>query len=349
MKLESLKDKSVEWLKGGPDGDVVVSSQVSLVRNVEGFPFTSHCSSMQRARVEELLRNVITASAVQSDLNYFHLNELGSLMLELMVERRLVTEQLAEAEWERAVAFDSEERVSLMVNELDHLRFRVVRGGFQLQEACRQAERLDEELAEEIPFAFSERYGYLTARPTEVGTGMRASVMLHLPAVVMSQEMDNVVQELEEEGLALQGLYGEGSHGVGDFYQVCNRVTLGVTEEEIVATVGEGARRLMERERSVRATLHEQHPARFRERIQKAYELARSSGQISSEEALNFLSQVRLGSVMNVLPGTPPGELNGLFLLTLPAHLQTMEGRLLDTSVRNVRRARYVSSRLSTG
>jgi protein arginine kinase len=172
--------------------------------------------------------------------------------------------------------------------------------------------------------------------------------MLHMPGTVMGQEMDTVINTVQEEGLLLRSLYGEGTHGAGDFYEVSNRVTLGVTEEQIVESVLEGARKLMEKERSMRTSLYEQHPEEFEERIQRAFQLVSSAGTLSSEEALNFLSQVRLGAVTGVLDGASAEELSRLFLLTLPAHLQTMEGRELDTTVRNERRASYLRTKLAT-
>lgn len=349
MKLESLNSKTVEWLKGGPESDVVVSSRVRLARNIDGFPFVAHASEPQRARVEELMRNVLAAPDADPPLHYFRLDELNRLMLELMLERHLISHDHAVAKWCRAVAFDSTEQVSVMVNEEDHIRLQVIRGGLRLWKASEEAGRLDDTYGERLPFAYSENYGFLTACPTNVGTGMRVSVMLHLPAIVMRREMDEVLREVRERGLVLRGIYGEGSHGAGDFYQVSNQATLGISEQEIVESVLDGARELIDKERSVRSALVTKHPDQLRQRIQRAFELLSTAGNLSSEEALSFLSQVRLGALTDMLPVCPPQDLNGLFLLTLPAHLQTMEGGELDTDVRNEKRAKYLKKRLTTG
>ena len=349
MDLKSLRNKSVEWLKDGPQSDVVVSSRVQLARNIDGFQFVGRASDQQRARVEEVLRNLLYSSDSAPPLNYFRLNQLNSLMIELLLERRLISREHAEANWVRAVAFDNAEQLTIMVNEEDHLVCQFVRGGLRLEEVYERADRFDDWLAERIPFAFSPRYGYLTASPTNVGTGMRAIVLLHLPGIIMGQEMDDVIRLVQERDLLLQGGYGDGIQGAGDLYQVSNRVTLGLTEAEIVRSVREGAEALVERERAARQTLLGDHRTELRERVRRAYELLGSAGRLSSEEALNFLSQVRLGVVLELLGGATTEELNELFLLTLPAHLQTMEGKELDSAVRNELRASYLRKRLTTG
>jgi len=349
MDLKTLKDRPVEWLRGGPEGDVVVSSRVRFARNVDGYPFIGRCTEQQRARLEELVRNVLMRPGMLPRLNYVRLDGLDGLLRDLLLERHLISSEHAAADWVRAVAFDETEKVSIMVNEEDHLRIQLILGGLRLEEAYRAADRLDDVLAESIPFAYSDRYGYLTACPTNVGTGMRASVMLHLPGMVMGHEMDRVFKLAQERKLTVRGIFGEGTHGAGDLYQISNRVTLGLTEEEIVAGVRDAALELTAQERTARQTLYRQHRREFRRRVRRAFELLCSAASISSLEALSFLSQVRMGLAMDALSGASMEVVNDLFLLTLPAHLQTMEGRELDSEVRDRVRAAYVRDRLTTG
>jgi protein arginine kinase len=349
MDLTFLKSKSVEWLQGGPEGDVVVSSRVRLARNIDGFPFVPRATERQRARIEELLHNVILSLDTQPSLEYVRVDKLEPLLRELLLERRLISTEHAEADWVRGLALDQAGQVSVMVNEDDHLRLQFMRGGFRLEEVYERADRFDDALAERIPLAFSDKYGYLTACPTNVGTGLRASLMMHLPGIVMAQEMDKVVEIARAAKLALRSVYGEGTHGAGDFYQVSNHVTLGPSEDEIIESVMSAGRKLVELERNARHSLYQSHPEEFQGRIRSALRLLRSVSTISSQEALSFLSQVRMGVEMGLLPETPRETLNELLLLTLPAHLQTMKGRLLDSSVRNELRASYVKGRLSTG
>jgi len=349
MDLSFLKSSSVEWLKSGPQSDIVVSSRIRLARNVDGFPFVPRASDRQRGRVEEVLRSVLVALAAEPPLNYLRVDQLEPLVREVLLERRLISAGHAEADWVRGVAFDRAEQISVMVNEEDHLRIQFMRGGLRLEETYDRADRFDDLLSEQVPFAYSEKYGYLTACPTNAGTGLRASLMLHLPAVVMAQEMDKVIEVARAERLTLRGLYGEGTHGAGDFYQISNHVTLGPSEEEIISSVADAGNKLIDMERTARQNLCHNHKAELEHRLARALDLLRSAKTISSQEALSFLSQVRLGVEMGLLKQTPLETLNELLLLTLPAHLQTMEGRLLDSSVRNELRASYVKSRLSTG
>jgi protein arginine kinase len=349
MDLTQLKDRPVEWLRGGPDDDVVVSSRVRLARNVDGYPFVERASDRQTARVEELLRQVLSVLDFEPRLHYVPLHEKSVLERELLVERRLISREHAEAAWLRGVAFDNRERYAVMVNEEDHLRLQCMRGGLRLQDVHDGAEHLDDVLGSRIPFAFTAKYGFLTACPSNVGTGMRASVMLHLPGLVMAQEMDSVIELVRERHLTLRGVYGEGSHGAGDFYQVSNHVTLGVTEEAIVESVAEAARALVKLERRARCDLRDKHLPEFTGRIERALRLLQSARTISSQESLSLLSQVRMGVEMELVQEAGAGALNDLLLLTLPAHLQTMAGRELDSSVRNEVRADFVKHRLSTG
>lgn len=349
MDPSQIRRRPVEWLKGGPEGDVVVSSRIRLARNIDGYPFVGRASPHQKARTEEVLRHEIASLDAGTPLEYVRLDGQEPLLRELLVERRLISRELADADWARGVAFDEAERISIMVNEEDHLRLQFMRGGLRLSEVYDRADALDDALAARIPLAFSRKYGYLTACPTNAGTAMRASVMFHLPGLVMAQEMDSVIELARSATLTLRGVYGEGSHGAGDFYQMSNHVSLGPSEEEIVALVGRAARQLVEMERAARTSLCQKHPRELRSRIERALRMLGSARAISSQEALHFLSQVRMGLETGLLNDTSREALNELLLLTLPAHLQTMAGEALDSAVRNELRADYVREKLATG
>ncbi len=347
MNLASLRDKPVEWLRGGPADDVVVSSRVRLARNLDGYPFVNACSTEQLTQVENRVRGVLSSPQLGHPLTYVELGELARLLRELLLERRLISRQHAEADWPRGVAFDQEEKLSALVNEEDHIRIQFIRGGLRLEEAFQRGNEFDDFLGEHLRYAYSPRYGYLTACPTNVGTGLRASVMLHLPGLCMSQEMDKVISLANQHSLALRGGAGEGAQTAGDFYQISNQATLGLSEEEIVSSVRETAEEMIEMERAARQNLLENNPEELHSRIERAYRLLSSAGKISSEETLSLLSQLRMGVAMDVPTGTGRGTLDELFLLTLPAHLQTMEGRMLDTVVRDELRAVYVKQKLT--
>ncbi len=343
----NLQDNVGEWLRGGPEDDVVLSTRVRLARNIAGYPFLSRASPQQIARIEELLHEKILSCRFRERMNYYRLNELDPLLRQLLVERHLMGRDHAEASWVRGLAFCADEHLSLMVNEEDHLRMQAVCGGLQPRRAFEEVCEVDDALAEVIPFAFSARYGYLTACPTNVGTGMRASVMVHLPALIMTREMDKVIEMSRRLKLALRGLYGEGTRGSADLYQISNRVSLGVKEEKILAEVSRAAGGVMSLERNARENLLREDRSALQGRIERALELLREASMISSEETLHLLSQVRMGVHMSLVKGVGLKELNELLLLTLPAHLQTIEGKRVERLKRNELRAARLKEKLS--
>ena len=221
MNLDSLTHTSGEWLRGtGPESDIVISSRIRLARNLAAFPFTNRASAYQKAEIEALLRERIAKLELDPRLDYLNVPSLSTLDRQFLVERQLISRELAAAEGPRGVALAPRETVSLMVNEEDHLRLQVMRSGFALDEAWQDIDRVDDLLEQRVTYAFSEEFGYLTACPTNVGTGMRASVMLHLPALVLTKQIEKVFRRLQKINLAVRGLYGEGSRASGDFYQI---------------------------------------------------------------------------------------------------------------------------------
>lgn len=346
MELTSLNGRLVEWLRGGPEGDVVLSSRVRLARNVDGYTFVTRASNHQRARVEELLRNALLRLDGVTPLTYWRLDTMEQVQRELLTERHLIRSEHADADWVRGVALDDNEQLSFAVNDEDHLRIQVIYGGLRLHKAARKADTLDDGIAKRVPFAYSARFGYLTSSPTNTGTGLRAGVMLHLPGLVMNHELDRLAEVAGHYRVRLQGVYGEAYHGSGDIYQLSNIATLGLTEDEIIDSVAEVTGRVVEMERAARRSLIENHEQEFLSRVDRARDLLYTAGAISSQESLCFLSQIRMAQAMNLIDSPAPDAVRDLFLLTLPAHLQTMEGRVLEAFERNELRAAYIRSRL---
>jgi len=343
----NLRDRPAEWLKRGPEGDVVLSSRVRLTRNIDGYPFVARASDRQRARVEELLRNVLMSMDVDPPWRYLRLDRLGDLHRQLLAERHLIGVDIAIADWVRGVAFDDDERTSLVINDEDHLNIQCTRGGLRLHDAAEHADGLDDALAERVPFAFSMRYGYLCADPGRVGTGLRGGVILHLPGIVMNREMDRVAELLRTRRVRLRGAFGPSAFGCGDMYEISNAVSLGLAEEEIIDMLTDTAVKLIEIERSARADLVDTPGTPLHERIARARNLLQNASALTSQEALSFLSQLRLGLELSILQEPSSEQVSRLLLLTLPAHLQTMEGGDLDTAVRNELRASYVRETLA--
>ncbi len=342
-----LKNNTLgQWLQGGPENDVVLSSRVRLARNIAGYPFLSRAKNPQIARIERFVRSNIEALDRQPPLTYHQLDGMESLTLLLLVERHIIPRDFAETNILRGVAFSEEEDLSIMVNEEDHLRIQVVGGGLRLAEVSERAHEIDDVLAEKLPYAFSADYGYLTVCPTNVGTGMRASVMVHLPAIIMRREMDKLTRICDDLDLALRGLYGEGTHGSADIYQISNNKTLGLSEEDVVELVHLAARQIIELERNTRESIMALHKKELAGRINKAFHLLCDAVSISSEEALSLLSQVRMGVNLGLLENLSKNKIDKLLLLTLPAHLQIILGRESDRVERNKMRASYIREHL---
>src|SRR5436305_2177641 len=347
MNLDTLTQNSGEWLRGtGPESDIVMSSRIRLARNVAAFPFTNRASAYQKAEIEGMLRDRIAKLELDPKLEYVTVPTLSPLDRQFLVERQLISRELASAEGPRGVAVGPRETVSLMVNEEDHLRLQVMRSGYSLDEAWQDIDRVDDLLEQRISYAFSEEFGYLTACPTNVGTGMRASVMLHLPALVLTKQIEKVFRALQKISLAVRGLYGEGSRASGDFYQISNQVTLGKSETTILTEIREVIPQIIAYERQARQTLTRESRQALQDRVSRAFGTLCSATMMTSEETMDLLSSVRLGVNLALLDDITIATVNELFIHTQPAHLQKLMGALLDGEERNAARARYLRTRL---
>jgi protein arginine kinase len=347
MNLDTLTQTSGEWLRGnGPESDIVISSRIRLARNVAAFPFTNRASAYQKAEIEGMLRDRVARLEMDPRLEYINVPNLSPLDRQFLVERQLISRELAAADGPRGVALAPRETVSLMINEEDHLRLQVMRSGFSLDEAWQDIDRVDDLLESRISYAFSDEFGYLTACPTNVGTGMRSSVMLHLPALVWSKQIEKVFRALQKINLAVRGLYGEGSRASGDFYQISNQVTLGKSEQQILNEIREVIPQIITYERQARNAMLRESRQAIQDRVSRAYGTLCSATMMTSEETMDLLSSVRLGVNMGLLDDVTIATVNELFIHTQPAHLQKLMGALLDGEERNAARARYLRTRL---
>src|SRR5437588_751711 len=350
MNLDSLTHTSGEWLRAtGPESDIVISSRIRLARNLAAFPFTNRSSAYQKAEIEGLLRDRIAKLELDPKLEYVPVPTLSPLDRQFLVERQLISRELAAAEGPRGVAVGPRETISIMVNEEDHLRLQVMRSGFALDEAWQDIDRHDDLLEQKVSYAFSEEFGYLTACPTNVGTGMRASVMLHLPALVLTKHIEKVFRALQKINLVVRGLYGEGSRASGDFYQISNQVTLGKSEATILSEIREVIPQIITYERQARNTLIRETRQALQDKISRAFGTLCSATMMTSEETMDLLSSVRLGINLGLLEDITIPTVNELFIQTQPAHLQKLMGTALDGEERNSARARYLRNRLRDG
>ena len=348
MHLDTLTASSGEWLRGtGPDSDVVVSSRIRLARNLAQFPFPVRAEEATKAEVFGLLSGTLGDLDASPVLHPFDLEGLDELDAQLLVERQLVSRELAEGDGPRGVAVSRDETVSVMMNEEDHLRIQVLGSGFAIKEAWAKADAVDDAIEAELPYAFDEQFGFLTACPTNCGTGLRVSVMLHLPALVLTKEIQKVFQALQKIRLAVRGLYGEGSQAMGDFYQISNQVTLGLSEEALVEKVAEVVPNIISYERRVRNALVRQDRRSLHDQIARAHGVLRSAQTISSDETMGLLSSLRLGVNLGLIDELEPATVNEMFIHTQPAHLQKLKGVELSSPERNVARAGYLRDKLA--
>lgn len=349
MNLDTLLPNLGEWLRGtGPDADVVVSTRIRLARNLAQFPFSGRATHHQKSEIEAKVKDAVARAELDPHKpEYISVAGLAPLDRQFLVERQLISRELATVlEGPRGVAFDTRESVSIMVNEEDHLRLQVMRSGLALDEAWGEIDRVDDAMESRLTYAFHDQFGYLTACPTNVGTGMRASVMLHLPALGITRQIEKVFKALQKINLVVRGLYGEGSRASGDLYQISNQVTLGRSEPRVLTEIREVITMILQYERQARQVLVRERKQAEQDRVARAIGTLGSATMITSEETMELLSAVRLGIHLNLLDDLPPTTVNQLFIHTQAAHLQKLMGTPLDGEERNAARARYLRNKL---
>jgi protein arginine kinase len=351
MKLSDLTNRAGEWLRGsGPMSEIVISSRIRLARNVAGFPFLSKCTRHQRQAVEAKVRETVLGARISNETLYVDLEAAPELDRQLLVERHLISRPHAAAEGARGVAVGDSENVSIMVNEEDHLRLQVLRSGLQLEEAWEQINKIDDGLESKLDWAFNPRFGYLTACPTNVGTGIRVSVMLHLPALKLTGEIEKVFRAAKDMRLAVRGLYGEGTEATGDFYQISNQTTLGKTEDDIISDFKHLViPKIIDYEHHARKTLVNDKTVALDDKVCRALGVLRTARLMASEETLQLLSHLRMGVNLGRIKDLDIQTINELFLLTQSAHLQKVMGRKLEGDVRRAARADFIRHRLNNG
>lgn len=348
MDLDSLASTSGRWLGNeGPESDIVISSRIRLARNLARFPFLSRADDSARGQIVDALKGPLADVSVRGPLTYVAVEEVGRLDRQLLTERQIISRELAESHGPRGVAVGDHETVSVMVNEEDHLRMQALHSGFDLDECWERITDLDDQIESRVTYAFDNTLGYLTACPTNVGTGIRVSVMLHLPGLVFTKEVQKVYQALQKISLAVRGLYGEGSQATGDFYQISNQITLGQSEPGLIAKIKDVVENIIGYERRVRDALIKEDRSKLNDRVSRSLGTLRSAHQITSDETLSHLSNVRLGVNMGLIDEVDIGTVNDLFMQTQPAHLQKINGEELDKDERDTARASLLRRKLS--
>ncbi len=339
-----------DWMKGhGPDSEIVISSRIRIARNVSTYPFPMLSTNQQSKEVLDQ----VTASLNNEDLSTIShfdlllLSDLSELEKRVLVEKHLISPNLANESRNGAVILSENESVSIMVNEEDHLRIQCLCPGFQIREAWDLASQIDDVFESQVEYAFDERRGYLTSCPTNVGTGIRASVMMHLPALVLSQQINRILSAITQVGLAVRGLYGEGSEAIGNLFQISNQITLGQSEEEIIDNLYSVARQIIEHEKAARDKLLYESRPRIVDRVMRSYGILSHAAIMDSKEAAQRLSDVRLGIDLGIITNVSANVMNELMVMTQPGFLQQLSGEKLSADDRDLRRAELIRERLS--
>lgn len=341
---ESAGFQGGAWLRGsGPDSDIAICTRVRLARNLQGYHFSPRLRDDEARQLRDFVIDRLRKPGMPEQLAIVDLDSIDELERSVLVERHLISRELATSKRPRGVAIDTDESVAIMVNEEDHLRMQVFASGLELQGAWQRAERLDDAMIRRLPIAWSEEFGFQTSCPTNTGTGLRISVMLHLPGLVWSEDIERATNVAQKIHLAVRGLYGEGSRALGDFYQVSNQITLGRDEQQILDDVKLAVGRLVTWEREVREALL-RGGARLRtlDRVHRALGTIERAQILSSEESLGCLSALRFGIEEKVLSGFTVGDVNRALLMSQPGHLQRDSKQRLDPEERDERRAKLL-------
>ncbi len=346
--LATIPDYGLGWLDAsGPSSDIVLSTRVRLARNLQGHAFGPRSRVNDREAVLNLVRTAVEKSSHLSGATLWELAKVVPRTQRILLERRLVSKDLLGGDKRApalgaAVLLSATDPISVMVNEEDHLRLQSLLSGLRLQDAWGLVDRLDEELGKNLPLAYHHEFGFLTSCPTNVGTGLRASVLMHLPGLVLTKEIGQVLKGLNQVGLTFRGLYGEGSEVVGNFFQLSNQTTLGKTEEDLVDHLDQLVRQVIEYEEAARHHLLKQAAAVTEDKIWRAYGLLRYARSLSFEELINLLSGVRLGSSLKLLPELRVYTLNKIMIYSQTAHLEQAAGRDLPPPECDAHRASFV-------
>ena len=355
-----LTQRLGSWLlTRGPESDVVVSCRVRLARNLDGFPFITRLKPERAAVVCKRIERVLGLREFSGESYWIPMEDASPVLRLMLRERHLVSRDLAPTDPRisnrpgRAVAFNLDETLSVMVNEEDHLRLQSLSPGFSLRDSYDRIRGVDIELEEELGYAFSSQFGYLTGCPTNVGTGLRASVMLHLPALgLVRKELEKVFSAAQSTGLAVRGMYGEGSRAGGDFYQISNQVTLGRSEDDLIADLEDLVPCIVAFEQRVRTMLYEEQSSALEERVQRSLGTLRTARSMRSDVALVHLSNVRLGACLGLVGGISTMEVNCLAVQIQKGHVHILAGGTVDTHLadpteRDMLRAAFLRRRLA--
>ena len=345
--IDKMAHRIAYWLSGeGKDSDIIISSRARLARNLLNVPFVDRATEDQQEAVLSTVLSAAENTKLLSNAYYFNMSSIGEMDRQFFVERRLISADFTEGKNPRGLLVTADEQAGVMINEEDHLRIQVVCSGFSLDKAWYDVHQLDQDLSSDLRYAFSERFGYLTACPTNVGTGVRFSVFMHLPVLTFTKEIEDVFAEMIPAGIAVRGFYGEGSRVVGNFFQISNQYTLGWTEQGILDRIIPLIECFIAKEQKARECVMSEQRVNIEDKVLRAQGILSKAKILSFLEFLDLLSALRLGVDLAILPKIDVKIFNELMVLTQPAHIQKMEGKSLTELERDTIRANLVKEKL---
>ncbi len=330
------------YLQSGKESDVVVSSRIRLARNIIEYPFETRCSKKENEEIVDKIKEVLPS--IGYGLKILKLKDMDDITKMSLVEKRLVSPDFVMNKNDiGAIAINEEENICIMINEEDHLRLQVFAPGFEIEELLKLMVEIDTKFGKALNYAYNDKYGYLTACPTNVGTGMRVSVMVHLPALTKTGNIQKVLHIINNFGMNIRGIYGEGSKAAGDMYQISNKQTLGVSEEEIINNMKIIVEKIIEQERLARKYLAK-HSIELEDKVYRSFGIISNCKKISSEEAREILSDVKLGTDLGIIKELDDLKVKKLYLYTKPANLQKYLGEVNDNYERDIKRAEVIKN-----
>lgn len=344
-----LKNATSKWMRDdGPESDIVISTRIRVARNLAKYPFPVLATDSQAEAVIEEVQKAMSQPAFRSLGNFelLRCRNLSALERNVLVEKHLISPSLAEEVRHGAVILRDDEAVSIMINEEDHLRLQCIVPGLDISHAWQLANQLDDALEQTLDYAFDEKFGYLTACPTNVGTGIRASVMMHLPGLVITNQIHRILQAISQVGLVVRGIYGEGSEAIGNLFQISNQLTLGQSESEILGNLQVVAKQIIDHERQARKQLMRDNREQLEDRVCRSFGILSYARRMDSKEGMQRLSDVRLGIDLGIIKGVSSRILKELMVMTRPSFLQKYAGQDLAPGERDWRRASLIRERL---
>ena len=351
MKSDSIssicRNTFFTMTESGPDSDIAVTSRIRLARNVKGIPFPVQADSHQLREIIDTVHLPLKESNLLSDVTCIDMESVSQLEADMLFERHIISKEFSAGRKNASLVLSAEKNIAVMINEEDHLRIQCIMPGFQFDKTWSEIDALDTELSEHISYEFDSRLGYLTSCPSNVGTGMRASVMVHLPALTLSGLSEPVMQSIYKMGLTVRGLAGEGSANIGNLFQISNQSTLGESEKDIIDRLYYTVQQIINHERNARSKLLETRKNFLLDKIGRAYGRLKYSYLLSTSEALESLSMLKLGADMNIIASVDIDTVNELFIISQPAHLQNKYNSVMNTEERDEARAELFRNTLA--